>query len=141
MIQDIVTNLIAGAISAAIVWVLKSIYRAIKSVNKSPSSYSGPKVSRRWVKNQFLICSVLTPVLLTAGVLTPSPPIATNLLEHILMTAKVLCFLIAFFSFILEVGAFDAAFAQYNPDNSFDIPADDNTNSDAENQHAEPPFK
>lgn len=133
MIQDIVTNLIAGAISAAIVWVLKSIYRAMKSANKTPSVYSAPKVSRRWVKNQFLICSILTPLLLTAGVLIPSPSVATTLLENILLTAKVSCFMIAFFSFILEVGAFDAAFAQYKPDDSFSVPADNNPNSNTEN--------
>lgn len=114
MIEGVLQNLIASAIAGAFVWMVKRIWNWLKAGNVPAES--GAKYKRKTVKRQFYICMVATPVLVALGFSAT-------------FFWKTAAFVFAFFSFILEWGAFDAALEFYPPDEVIDIPASESTES------------
>lgn len=115
MIEGVLQNLIASAIAGVFVWAVKKILNWIKVA--SVPAESGVKYKRKTVKGQFYFCMVATPILVALGFSAS-------------FVWKTVAFICAFFSFVLEWGAFDAALAFYPVDEVVNVPADESAESE-----------
>lgn len=116
MLQDIITNIITTAICAFLGFVLQAVTKSINEREKNENSHRRTKHSRVIVKKQFFICFISLPILVAIGVLIPTPLSPKTGMDLLFMSAKVVCFLGAFYSFIFAWGAFSAAFEFYPKD-------------------------
>lgn len=116
MIDDVIRDLVVGAISSAIMYMLHEFWKQIS--NQTGKSHH--KVySKRNLIRQFYLSTLSFPVFLMAGVLLPATPDGHPLFPYI----KVLCFIAAFFSLVFSLGAFDAAISLYPTEQEFKVPA------------------
>lgn len=124
MIDDVIHELVIGAISSATMYMLHEFW---KQISKQTGKGQRKVYSKRNLIRQFYLCTLSFPVFLMAGVLFPATPDDHPLLPYI----KVLCFLAAFFSLIFSLGAFDAAISLYPTEQEFKVPtkqaSDENT--------------
>ena len=130
LLQDIVTNLVAGAVSAFIAWIIKTILNGFQNSGLKQRTEQR-RASGRTIKKQFLICAIAFPIFLATGILIPAPLRAQTLWDVLLQSFKILCVLAALFLFLFEWGAFDAAF-DYKPEDSFGVPAQESARDHAE---------
>ena len=115
MIDDVIRDLVVGAISSAIMYMLHEFWKQIS--NQTGKSHH--KVySKRNLIRQFYLSTLSFPVFLMAGVLLPATPDGHPLFPYI----KVLCFIAAFFSLVFSLGAFDAAISLYPTEQEFKVP-------------------
>ena len=130
MLEDIFSNLVVSAISGFIVWILKIIVKGFQNANDR-SNTGMIKTSRSKIKNQFFICAFAFPILFGVGLLIPCPLIPQVPMDFLLQFFKVACLITAFFSFILEWGAFEAAF-NYESNDFISIPAQKSSHGNTE---------
>lgn len=125
MIDDVIRDLIVGAISSAIMYMVHSLWKQISSqTGKTQRKF----YNKRNLIRQFYLCTLSFPVFLMAGVLLPASPDNHPLLPYI----KVLCFLAAFLSLIFSLGAFDAAISLYPTEQEFKVPAKKTSNENTQ---------
>lgn len=119
LLQDVLANLVSSAISALFIWLLGAVLKSFRSGNAPAAKRR--RYSRKALEKQFLIWLVLLPCFLAAGFLIPAPLFAETALDVLLMSGRVLCFIVAFYSFLFAWGAFSAAIEFYPPDGSRDV--------------------
>lgn len=115
MFENIISNVIAGAILNACAWLLSRLWNHIKNVSSTPYTPS-KHYPRKTVKRQFYICMVTTPLFYGFALTSPAGYAFP-------------WYAFAFISMFLEWGAFDAAFDFYPPDDSVSIPSGKNAES------------
>lgn len=106
MLESVIVNLIAMAISGAIAWLFKLILRSLKAKSVSNAAPS-TRYSKTLLWRQFLISEGVMILLLVLAALFPPSDIG----------AKFTLFLFAGFTFIFADGAFEAAMSCYPSDN------------------------
>lgn len=116
MLKDIITNIITTAIFAFLGFMLQVVVKSMNEREKNENLHSQIKHSRTLVKKQFFICFISLPIFVAIGVLILAPLSPKTVMDFLFMSAKVVCFLVAFYAFIFAWGAFSAAFEFYPKD-------------------------
>ena len=110
MLQNILENILVTVIIGAASAFAKWLYRALKASQKAPNNRS-PRYSKRLLHKQFYIFLFTLTLSLIVGFSVPAPGPFT-----IGGIIRVSCFVVAGFSFIFVMGAFDATLARYPED-------------------------